>query len=152
MTPRRPYLLRAMYEWIVDNGEVPNVLVETDVPGVVVPTEYIRDGQVVLNISPVAVRDLVLGDEFVMCRGRFAGIDRELTLPLESIRAIYCRDSGEGLAFEDEYPVEAELSRVDEAEAQTGDAALSKQATPGKDEVAANAKPEASGKPSLKLV
>ena len=71
-------------------------------PGVVVPTEYVQDGQIVLNISPSAVRDLSLGNEFVMCSGRFAGRSFEITLPIESIRAIYCRDSGQGLAFEDE--------------------------------------------------
>ncbi|HBF61808.1 MAG TPA: ClpXP protease specificity-enhancing factor [Gammaproteobacteria bacterium] len=102
MKPRRPYLLRALYEWIVDCDEVPNILVDTEVAGVVVPTEYVQDGQIVLNISPSAVRDLSLGNEFVMCSGRFAGRSFEITLPIESIRAIYCRDSGQGLAFEDE--------------------------------------------------
>ena len=102
MKPRRPYLLRALYEWIVDCDEVPNILVDTEVEGVVVPTEYVQDGQIVLNISPSAVRDLSLGNEFVMCSGRFAGRSFEITLPIESIRAIYCRDSGQGLAFEDE--------------------------------------------------
>ena len=69
MKPRRPYLLRALYEWIVDCDEVPNILVDTEVAGVVVPTEYVQDGQIVLNISPSAVRDLSLGNEFVMCPG-----------------------------------------------------------------------------------
>jgi stringent starvation protein B len=91
-----------LYEWIIDCGEVPNILVDTEVDGVVVPTEYVEDGQIVLNISPSAVRDLSLGNEFVMCYGRFAGRNFEITLPIESIRAIYCRDSGQGLAFEDE--------------------------------------------------
>ncbi len=102
MKPRRPYLLRALYEWIVDCDEVPNILVDTEVEGVVVPSEYVQDGQIVLNISPSAVRDLSLGNEFVMCSGRFAGRSFEIALPIESIRAIYCRDSGQGLAFEDE--------------------------------------------------
>jgi stringent starvation protein B len=91
-----------LYEWIIDCGEVPNILVDTEVDGVVVPNEYVEDGQIVLNISPGAVRDLSLGNEFVMCYGRFAGRNFEITLPIESIRAIYCRDSGQGLAFEDE--------------------------------------------------
>lgn len=102
MKPRRPYLLRALYEWILDSDEVPNILVDTEVDGVVVPAEYVQDGQIVLNISPNAVRDLSLGNEFVMCNGRFAGRNFEIMLPIESIRAIYCRDSGQGLAFEDE--------------------------------------------------
>ena len=102
MKPRRPYLLRALYEWIVDSGEVPNILVDAEIDGVVVPKEHVRDGQIVLNISPQAVRNLNLGNEFVMCEGRFSGRSMELVLPVESIRAIYCRDSGQGLAFDDE--------------------------------------------------
>ena len=102
MKPRRPYLLRALYEWIVDSGEIPNVLIDAEIDGVVVPEEHVRDGQIVLNISPQAVRNLNLGDDFVMCEGRFSGRSMELILPIISIRAIYCRDSGQGLAFDDE--------------------------------------------------
>ena len=102
MKPLRPYLLRALYEWILDSDEVPNILVDTETPGVVVPTEYVQDGQIVLNISPTAVKDLSLGNDYVMCFGRFSGRNFEIVLPIESIRAIYCRDSGQGLAFEDE--------------------------------------------------
>jgi len=100
--PRRPYLLRALYEWIVDSGEIPNVLIDAEIDGVVVPKEHVRDGQIVLNISPQAVRNLNLGDDYVMCEGRFSGRSMELILPIISIRAIYCRDSGQGLAFDDE--------------------------------------------------
>ena len=102
MKPRRPYLLRALYEWILDCDEIPNILVDAEVEGVVVPPEHVQDGQIVLNISPSAVRDLSLGNDFVMCYGRFAGRTFEIILPIESIRAIYGRDSGQGLAFEDE--------------------------------------------------
>ncbi len=102
MKARRPYLLRALYEWILDSDEVPNILVDTEVAGVIVPKEYVQDGQIVLNISPTAVKDLSLGNDYVMCFGRFFGRNFEIVLPIESIRAIYCRDSGQGLAFEDE--------------------------------------------------
>ena len=97
MKSRRPYLLRALYDWIVDSGEIPNILVDAEIDGVVVPQEHVQDGQIVLNISPQAVRNLNLGDEFVMCEGRFSGRSIELVLPIASIRAIYCRDSGQGL-------------------------------------------------------
>ena len=99
MKPRRPYLLRALYEWILDSDEVPNILVDTEVAGVIVPTEYVQDGQIVLNISPTAVKDLSLGNDYVMCFGRFSGRNFEIVLPIESIRAIYCRDSGQGLSL-----------------------------------------------------
>ena len=102
MKPRRPYLLRALFDWIVDSGEVPNILVDAEIEGVVVPQEHVRDGQIVLNISPQAVRILSLGNEYIMCEGRFSGRSIELILPVESVRAIYCRDSGQGLAFDDE--------------------------------------------------
>lgn len=108
MKRRRPYLLRALYEWIVDSGEVPNVLVDAEIYGVVVPSEHVRDGQIVLNISPQAVRNLSLGNDYVMCEGRFSGRSVELILPIESVRAIYCRDSGQGLAFDDEDLLEGE--------------------------------------------
>ena len=102
MKPRRPYLLRALYDWIVDSGEIPNILVDAEIDGVVVPQEHVQDGQIVLNISPQAVRNLNLGDEYVMCEGRFSGRSIELVLPIVSIRAMCCRDSGKGLAREDE--------------------------------------------------
>lgn len=108
MKRRRPYLLRALYEWIVDSGEVPNVLVDAEIYGVIVPSEHVRDGQIVLNISPQAVRNLSLGNDYVMCEGRFSGRSVELILPIESVRAIYCRDSGQGLAFDDEDLLEGE--------------------------------------------
>lgn len=108
MKRRRPYLLRALYEWIVDSGEVPNVVVDAEIDGVVVPSEHVRDGQIVLNISPQAVRNLSLGNDYVMCEGRFSGRSVELILPIESVRAIYCRDSGQGLAFDDEDLLEGE--------------------------------------------
>ena len=124
MKPRRPYLLRALYEWIVDSGEIPNVLIDAEIDGVVVPEEHVRDGQIVLNISPQAVRNLNLGDDFVMCEGRFSGRSMELILPIISIRAIYCRDSGQGLAFDDEdmHVEDAEEVALQSAEVLSGDA------------------------------
>ena len=122
MKPRRPYLLRALYEWILDSDEVPNILIDTEVDGVIVPTEYIQDGQIVLNISPTAVRDLSLGNDYVMCYGRFSGRNFEIVLPMESIRAIYCRDSGQGLAFEDEeFEVVSTETAISESPSSTDD-------------------------------
>ena len=102
MKPQRPYLLRALYEWIVDSGEVPYVLVDATVADVAVPTEHIKDGQIVLNIGPNAVRDLSLGDEYVMCSGRFDGRVFEICLPMLSIKAIYCKDTAQGMVFPEE--------------------------------------------------
>ena len=99
---KRPYLLRALYDWIIDSDEVPYVLVDATVTGVAVPAEHVKDGQIVLNIGPNAVRDLELGNDFVICNGRFGGRPFDLVLPMASIKAIYCKGSGDGLAFPDE--------------------------------------------------
>ena len=146
MKPRRPYLLRGLYDWIVDSGEVPNILVDAEVYGVVVPIEHVRDGQIVLNISPQAVRNLNLGNEFIMCEGRFSGRSIELVLPIESVRAIYCRDSGQGLAFDDEDMLTDESS-VDSIESVSAPRASQTEAKP------APGKSDSTGsKPTLRLV
>lgn len=146
MKPRRPYLLRGLYDWIVDSGEVPNILVDAEVDGVVVPIEHVRDGQIVLNISPQAVRNLNLGNEFIMCEGRFSGRSIELVLPIESVRAIYCRDSGQGLAFDDEDML-TDDSAVDSIENVSAPRASRTEAKP------APGKSDSTGsKPTLRLV
>lgn len=102
MKPQRPYLLRALYEWIIDSDETPYLLVDATVAGVTVPQAHVQDGQIVLNMSPNAVRDLVMDDQFVMCSGRFSGQHFELYLPMHSIRAIYAKDTREGMVFPEE--------------------------------------------------
>ncbi|HBK17349.1 MAG: ClpXP protease specificity-enhancing factor [Gammaproteobacteria bacterium TMED134] len=146
MKARRPYLLRALYDWIVDSGEVPNILVDAEVPGVIVPMEHVKDGQMVLNISPQAVRDLHLGDDFIMFNGRFGGRGFEVSLPIASIRAIYCRDTGQGLAFEDEDLLNGEQAReaIDQRSAQVKSGENSEDDPDGD--------PPTKGKPSLRLV
>ena len=146
MKPRRPYLLRALYEWIVDSGEIPNVLIDAEIDGVVVPKEHVRDGQIVLNISPQAVRNLNLGDDYVMCEGRFSGRSMELILPIISIRAIYCRDSGQGLAFDDE-DMQADDDAAEEPEA------VPMQSSESVSDEAAEKGPDSEGpRPTLRLV
>ncbi len=102
MKPQRPYLLRALYEWIVDSDEVPYVLVDATVPGVCVPEAHIKDNQIVLNLAPTAVRDLLIEDDVVTCGGRFSGQHFDLYLPMAAIRAIYARDTQLGMVFPEE--------------------------------------------------
>ena len=102
MKPQRPYLLRGLYDWIIDSDEVPYVLVDAEVPGVSVPTEHVQDGQIVLNLGPSAVRDLHIGEDYVMCSSRFSGKHFELCLPMLSIKAIYSKESAQGMVFPDE--------------------------------------------------
>lgn len=102
MKSQRPYLLRALYDWIVDSEEVPYVLVDATAEGVEVPLDHVQDGQIVLNMGPNAVRDLHIGDDYVMFGSRFDGRHFDIVLPMPSVRAIYCKDSGEGMVFPEE--------------------------------------------------
>ncbi len=102
MKPQRPYLLRALYEWIVDSDEAPYVLVDATVAGVQVPQDHVKNDQIVLNLGPGAVRDLVIEDHAVSCGGRFGGQHFDLFLPMAAIRAIYARDTQLGMVFPDE--------------------------------------------------
>ncbi|MEM9620219.1 MAG: ClpXP protease specificity-enhancing factor [Pseudomonadota bacterium] len=148
MKPQRPYLLRALYEWIVDSDEIPYVLVDAEVEGVQVPSEHVVDGQIVLNLSSNAVRDLSLGDEYVMCVSRFGGRSFELCLPILSIKAIYCKDSGQGMVFPEE-------SALAEAATNAESSAVSDQGSAGsigpvRDEQGGS--DEDKDKPTLRLV
>ena len=94
----RPYLVRAMYEWCTDNGFTPYVAVRVD-DSVRVPREYVKNGEIVLNISFDATSSLKLGNEFIEFKARFAGVARDIMVPLHRVIAIYARESGQGMAF-----------------------------------------------------
>lgn len=99
---RKPYLVRALHEWMGDAGLTPQVIVDATVDGVEVPREYVRDGKIVLNLSLEAVRDLELGNDAIACITRFAGTARRIWLPMSAVLGIYARETGEGIAFADE--------------------------------------------------
>jgi stringent starvation protein B len=98
--PQRPYLLRAMYEWIVDNGWTPHLLIDTSVGDVAVPEGYAQDGQILLNVSEQAVRGLAFGSDLVEFSARFGGISHNVSAPVERVLAIYANENGEGMAFD----------------------------------------------------
>lgn len=100
MTSSRPYLLRALYEWILDNDCTPYVVVNAWLDGVMVPQEYVKDGQIVLNISPVAVQGLLITNEALEFNGRFGGIPTPVHVPVGAIMGIYARENGQGMVFE----------------------------------------------------
>lgn len=102
MTSNRPYLLRALKEWIVDNGLTPYLLVDAEYPGTVVPMDFLQDGKIVINISNTAVSDLILGNEAISCNARFSGKSMELFVPVGAITAIYAKENGMGLLFPEE--------------------------------------------------
>lgn len=134
MNSSRPYLVRALYEWIVDNGCTPHILVNAEYPGVRVPPGYANDGQIVLNVSPTAVRHLLMDNEAVSFEGRFGGVAQSLYVPSQAVMAIYARENGQGMVFDLEPPVPTD----DEEDVQG--------------EGPSDEPPRPSGRPSLKVV
>ena len=117
LTARRPYLLRAFYEWLLDNNLTPHLVVDINLPGVMVPLEYARDGQIVLNIAPRAVGNLELGNDGVSFSARFGGVPRQVSVPMAAVLAVYARENGAGTMFEPE-PAYEEASEFDASHAQ----------------------------------
>ncbi|WP_210401699.1 ClpXP protease specificity-enhancing factor [Lacimicrobium sp. SS2-24] len=106
MTSNKPYLLRAFHEWILDNELTPHLVVDATVEGTQVPQEHVRDGQIVLNISPSACGKLQLSNLDVTFDARFGGVARRLHIPMAAVMAIYARENGAGTIFtaEDDEP------------------------------------------------
>ncbi len=97
-TSTRPYLIRALYEWCTDNGLTPYVAVRVD-DSVRVPREYVKDGEIVLNVSMDATSGLNLGNDYIEFKARFAGVARDILVPIGRVIAIYARENGQGMAF-----------------------------------------------------
>ena len=100
LTPTRPYLARAIYEWICDNNLTPYLLVDATQPNTMVPEQFIQDGQIVLNIVPHAVHKLHMGNEVITFSARFGGVSRDIYVPLNAVLGIYARENGQGLFFD----------------------------------------------------
>lgn len=102
MSSNRPYLIRAIYEWIADNGLTPYLLVDASVPGVQVPPQAVKDGRVVLNIAQRAVAQLDLGNEEIRFMARFSGVSRPVLVPVGAVLAIYAQETGQGMMLPQE--------------------------------------------------
>lgn len=102
MTSTKPYLLRAFNDWIIDNSLTPYLAVNADGPGCIVPRQYVEAGKITLNISPNAIRDLVLGNESVTFNARFNGVLIQVVVPIKAVLAIYARENGRGMVFSEE--------------------------------------------------
>ena len=118
-SPKRPYLLRAYYDWLVDNSFTPYLVVDATYLGVNVPVEYVKDGQIVLNLSANATGNLQLTNDFIQFNARFKGVSRELYIPMGAALAIYARENGDGVMFEPE-EVYDELNSEPDTEQPTG--------------------------------
>jgi stringent starvation protein B len=96
---QRPYLLRAMHEWMVDNALTPHLVADAEADGLTIPPEHAKDGKIVLNISHAATRGLVLGNEEISFEARFNGVSRHLCIPVDAVLGIYARETGQGMIF-----------------------------------------------------
>lgn len=102
LASRRPYLLRAMHEWMTDNGQTPHLVVDAGVDGVAVPRQYVRDGKIVLNVSYSATAGLLIKNDYVAFSARFGGTPFEVRLPVHAVLGIYARETGQGMIFSEE--------------------------------------------------
>jgi len=96
---KRPYLIRAMHEWMGDNGHTPHIVVDASVDGVSVPKEHVKDGKIILNISETAAHNLKLTNDSVSFRARFSGVPFDVWVPMPSVLGIYARETGQGMIF-----------------------------------------------------
>ena len=102
MIPSRPYLIRAIHEWVIDNQMTPHMLVDVSQESVQVPQEYVDDGKIILNVSPSAVEQLVMNNEHISFQARFRGVPMEIFVPVSAVLAVYAKENGRGMAFGEE--------------------------------------------------
>jgi len=117
MTSHRPYMIRALHEWMLDNNCTPYILVNAFVKGVEVPQDYVKDGQIVLNISPRAIKTLNISNAGIEFEGRFGGIPTKVYVPTAAVLGIYARENGQGMMFDDDDPMPEPPSSVTEGDA-----------------------------------
>lgn len=135
---RRPYLIRAIYDWCSDNGHTPHILVSADYPGVVIPREYVHEGRITLNVSASAVRNLDLGNDLIWFSARFGGRPMDVQFPPSAVLAVFARENGEGVVFGEVEPLTESSAESDAPQA------------PGTDPEPP--KPPKPGRPNLRLV
>ena len=123
-----PYLIRAINDWILDNNCTPYLVVDATMDEVSVPMEFVKDGQIILNISPTAIRDLQISSDFVMFSGRFAGIAHEIHAPISAVLGIIAKENGEGMWFpkdeDNPPPTPPDIDSPDDSGAKKGPPAL----------------------------
>ena len=96
---KRPYLIRALHEWMADNGNTPHIVIDASIDGVTVPPEHVKDGKIILNISESAAHNLKLTNDSIGFRARFGGVPFDVWVPMASVLGIYARETGQGMIF-----------------------------------------------------
>lgn len=156
MTPRRPYLIRAFYEWLVDNDLTPHLVVEATLPGVRVPVEFVQDGQIILNVAPRAVGNLEISNDAIMFNARFSGRPHSVIVPIYAVQAIYARENGAGTMFEPEEAYEAEFEENMEEDVASSlsnvDTTLDVEEREGSTEIETDSSSKPKGRPTLTVV
>lgn len=155
MTPSRPYLLRAFYDWLLDNELTPHLLVDANVRMVQVPQQYVREGQIVLNIAPNAVVALTMDNDAVSFNARFGGVPHQVYVPMAAVLAVHARENGVGTFFPPEAAYEVWIEEMNDphhaAHAGTGvDAAQSVTVSGSDDDDPQPPRPD--GRPALRIV
>ncbi|KGJ91230.1 ClpXP protease specificity-enhancing factor [Colwellia psychrerythraea] len=150
MSSNKPYIVKAFYEWISDNDLTPYIMVDVNVYGVLVPMNYVADGQIVLNIAGSAVGTIALGDKTINFSARFGGKLEHITVPYGAIGAIYAKENGAGTSLPIEHPAEDEDDLVDEVP-EKPKSTLSSVASTGSEKDKSN-KPKGKSKASLKII
>lgn len=107
MTSNRPYLIRAIYDWIIDNGMTPHLMVDAEHPSAIVPMEFADDGRIVLNVAPQAVHGLHMGNEQIRFSARFGGQPFAIELAPQAVLGLFARENGQGMLFPEEEPMDA---------------------------------------------
>lgn len=154
MRSSRPYLTRALYDWLLDNDQTPYIVVDAMQDDVVVPTQFVQNGQIVLNITPTAVRDLRIENEMISFNARFSGEPMEVWVPIDALVAIYSRETGAGMAFGQE-PVLPEPEPVEEDEGPALESVSSKSSATdraGKDDSEDDDDKRPRKRPSLRVI
>ena len=102
ITLKQPYLVRAMHEWMTDNGQTPHLVVAVEGDGIEIPRQYVRDGKIILNVSYAAAHNLDLGNDWIIFEARFAGNPQRVRIPISAVLGIYARETGHGMIFSEE--------------------------------------------------
>lgn len=142
ITSTKPYMIRALHEWCVDNGMTPHLMVVVDAQ-TRVPAAYVKDGEIVLNLNYSATKDLLIANEAITFSARFSGVSQNLYVPMSAVRGIFARENGQGMFFQPEPVTEAAAGKIGEDVVSSEEDAKS---------AAAKSKKAGNKKPSLKLV
>ena len=116
MTSNKPYLIRALNEWILDNQMTPFLLVDANVKGVEVPEQHIKDGKIILNVTPSAVQEIAFENEWIYFSARFSGQPFMINIPVSAVLAIYAKENGRGIMFAEEEPLSVDAAEVEQKE------------------------------------